>query len=175
MSTQGTVTADTAAGMLALWCASTFEGVDDYAAWESQVEDRIDEAIAAGEFVPVNIESDGAFGVRVAVAPNYLSDRERSYAVIESEPYLLNVSGGEVCLSGIEGIGDRDNAALRLPLPVGRYAVVVTLVAWDDEPASRDPDGRPTDDALPDFVVRVAPEKGDETYRVQGQTFDPPQ
>jgi len=53
MSTQGTVTASTDAGMLALWCASTFEGVDDYNAWESRVEDRIDEAIADGEFVPV--------------------------------------------------------------------------------------------------------------------------
>jgi hypothetical protein len=175
MSTQGTVTARTDAGMLALWCASTFEGIADYDAWETRVEDRIEEAIAHGEFVPVNIRSDGAFGVRVTVAPNGLSARERSCAVTESEPYLLDVSRGEVCLSGIEGIGDRDNAALRLQLPDGRYAVVVTLVAWDDEPASMGPDGTPADDALPDFVVRVAPEKGDETYRVQEQTFDPPQ
>lgn len=175
MSTEGTVTARTDAGMLALWCVSAFAGVDGYDAWESRVDDRLGEAIAAGEFVPVNIESDGAFAVRVAVAPNGLSGRERSYAVVASDPYLLNVSGGEVCLSGVEGIGDRDNAALRLQLPNGRYAVVVTLVAWDDEPASRGPDGRPTDDALPDFVVRVVAERGDETYRLLGQTFDPPQ
>jgi hypothetical protein len=38
-----------------------------------------------------------AFGVRLPVASNGLSARERSYAVTESEPYLLGVSRGEVC------------------------------------------------------------------------------
>jgi hypothetical protein len=46
--------------------------------------------------VPINIQSDGAFGVRLTVASDQLSDRERAYALVSSEPYLLAVTGGDV-------------------------------------------------------------------------------
>lgn len=52
----------------------------------------------------------------------------------------------------------------------GRYAVRVTLVAWDDEPGARDSDGNPVPTALPDFVVQIR----SETYRTEAATFDPP-
>jgi len=174
MSADGLVTAYTDAGMLSLWCSAAFRGVDGYEAWEVRVNERLHDCIAAGELVPVNIRSDGAFGVRIAVTPDVLTAREETYSVVTSEPYLLVVNGGEACLSGLEFVGDRERAALRVRLPDGRYAVRTTLVAWDEEPGARRPDGTPTDTALPDFVVLIEPEKGIETYRQKEETFDPP-
>ena len=102
--------------MLSVWCPRSFASVNGYDAWEQYVNDRLQDAIANGELVPVNIGSDGAWGVRVAVAPDALTERERTYAVVTSEPYLLVVSCGEACLSGIEAVGDPASAALRFPL-----------------------------------------------------------
>ena len=172
MSEHGVVTASTDAGMLALWCAATFDGIVDYESWESRVEDRLGAAISAGELVPVNIRSDGAYGVRVAVAPDTLSPRESQLAFVTSAPYLLVVTGDGAALSGIEHVGSPESAAVQVPLPAGRYEVRVTVVEWDRDPASVGPDGGPTADALPDFVVHIAPETGHEVYRVHEETFD---
>lgn len=62
------VTVATDAGMLALWHGSAFAEIDRLEAWEERVEDRLTEAIQSAELVPVGIQSDGGFGVRVAVA-----------------------------------------------------------------------------------------------------------
>jgi hypothetical protein len=164
----------TDAGMLSVWCPRPFASVNGYDAWEQHVNDRLQEAIANGELVPVNIGSDGAWGVRVAVAPDGLTERERTYAVVTSEPYLLVVSGGEACLSGIEAVGDPASAALRIPLADGRYTVRSTILAWNEEPGALAADGRPTASALSDFVVQIAPELGDEKYRTKEVTFDAP-
>ena len=93
MIDSGVIAARTDAGMLALWSASAFEGVGDYPTWEARVGGRVSEAIAAGEFVPLNVGSDGARGVRVAIAPDGLTDRERQYLVVTSESYLLVNTG----------------------------------------------------------------------------------
>lgn len=174
MSDRGVVTAATDAGMLVLWCPAHFRDVDGYDAWEARVNERLGDAIGSGELVPVNIQSDGAFGVRVATDPPDLTEREQTYAVVTSEPYLLALTGGELCLSGIEGVGDVDRAPLRVTLPDGRYAVRATIVAWDEEPGGRGPDGNPAQDALPDFVLQISPEAGSEQYRTREVTFDPP-
>lgn len=168
------VTVATDGGMLALWCASTFEDVDGYDAWEARVNERLGAAIANGELVPVGIRADGAFGVRVVVAPDGLTVREQEYAFLTSDPYLLEVEGGEVCLSGIEKVGSPEYAELRLQLSNGRYTVRVTLVDWVEEPGSRDPDGKPTESALADFVVAISPAEGSETYRTEEATFPDP-
>lgn len=168
------VTVATDAGMLALWCASTFEDVDGYDAWEARVNERLEAAIASGELVPVGIKADGAFGVRVVVAPDGLTVREQQYAFLTSEPYSLKVEGGEVCLSGIEKVGSPEYAELRLQLSDGRYTVRVTLVDWDAEPGSRNPNGTPTESALADFVVAISPADGSETYRTEDSTFPNP-
>jgi hypothetical protein len=131
----------TDAGMLSVWCPRPFASVGGYDAWEQHVNDRLQEAIANGELVPVNIGSDGAWGVRVAVAPDGLTERERTYAVVTSEPYLLVVSGGEACLSGIEAVGDPASAAIRIPLADGRYTVRSTIVAWNEGPGALAADG----------------------------------
>ena len=109
--------------MLCLWCPAYFSDVDGYDTWESRVNERLSDAIGAGELVPINIQSDGAFGVRVAIAPPDLTEREQAYAVVKSDPYLLVVRGGELCLSGIEGVGDTTRAPLRVTIADGRYTV----------------------------------------------------
>jgi hypothetical protein len=159
--------------MLCAWCPASFADVDGYDAWEARVNERLDDAIRAGELVPVNIQSDGAFGVRVAVSPDGLNERESTYALATSDPYLLVVRGGGICVSRIEQVGDPSGAALQVPISDGRYAVRVTMVAWDEEPGSKGPDGMPTTEALADFIIHVSPEAG-ETYRTNELTFDPP-
>jgi hypothetical protein len=174
MTDRQVVTVVTDAGMLALWSASTFEDIDGYEAWEAGVNERLGAAIASGELVPVGIQADGAFGVRVVVAPDDLTVREQQYTFMTSEPYLLEVEGGEVCLSGIEKVGSPEHAELRLPLSDGRYTVRVTLLDWDAEPGSRNPNGTPTESALADFVVAISPANGSETYRTEEPTFPDP-
>jgi hypothetical protein len=143
--------------MLCVWCPVYFRDVDGYDAWETRVNERLSDAISAGELVPVNIRSDGAFGVRVATDPPDLTERERTFAVVTSEPYLLEVTGGELCLGGIEGVGASDRAPLRVTLPDGRYAVRATIVAWDEEPGGRGPDGKPAEGALRTSSSRFPP------------------
>ena len=167
------VTASTDAGMLAFWCASSFAEIVDYDTWEARLLDRVGIAVSRGELVPINIGYDGAYGVRVAVAPDTLSDRESRYAFVTSDPYLLVVTGEEAALSGIEHVGRPEDAVLRVPLSAGRYSVRVTVVEWDRDPESVGPDGGPTENSLPDFVVQVAPETGTPAYRVREETFDP--
>lgn len=174
MPDDGVVAVRTDAGMLTVWCPRPIASVDGYDAWEQYVNDRLQDAIANGELVPVTIGSDGAWGVRVAVAPEGLTERERTYAVVTSEPYLLVVSGGEACLSGIEAVGDPASAPLRFPLADGRYAVRSTIVAWNEEPGAIGADGRPIASALSDFVVQIARELGTEKYRTKEVTFDAP-
>ena len=161
--------------MLSVWCPRSFASVNGYDAWEQYVNDRLQDAIANGELVPVTFGSDGAWGVRVAVAPDALTERERTYAVVTSEPYLLVVSCGEACLSSVKA---ESNGVIRGPpisLADGRYAVRSTIVAWNEEPGTLATDGRPTASALSDFVVEIEPELGTEEYRTNEVTFDAPE
>ena len=96
------MTVATDAGTLALWRGSAFIGVDGYDAWEERVNERLIDAIRSGELVPVGIQADGAFGVRVAVTPDAATEREARYTLVTSQPYLLVADGGPVFLSGIE-------------------------------------------------------------------------
>jgi hypothetical protein len=110
-------------------------------------------------------------GVRVAIAPDRLAERERTYAVVTSEPYLLVVSAGEACLSGIEAAGDPASAALRFP-----SRMVVTPFGQRSWRGTRSPvpspQMDPTASALSDFVVQIEPELGTQKYRTNEVTFD---
>ncbi len=174
MISSSPVTVATDAGMLALWCAAAFDGVNGYADWEERVNDRLGDAVERGELVPLGIRADGAFGVRLVVAPDGASDRESRWAAVTSEPYLLVVSGGLVCISGLEWVGSPESAPIRANLPDGRYAVRCTLVAWDEEAAAHGLDGPPGEDALPDFLVLVEPAEAEADFRTDVVTFDPP-
>jgi hypothetical protein len=148
--------------------------VDGYDAWEERVNERLIDAIRSGELVPVGIQADGAFGVRVAVTPDAATEREARYTLVTSQPYLLVADGGPVFLSGIEVVGDEQSSPVSLSVPAGRYAVRAAILAWDEEPGARGPDGLPGPNALPDFLVTVAPRDGSETFRTSETTFDPP-
>lgn len=166
----------TASGMLAMWDAEPFEDVVDYDSWESELclDDDIRRHVQAGNLVPINIESDGAFEVlvRYGTAPA-LTQREVEHLVVMSEPYLL-VSSGDVRLSGIEGVGWADDA-VELAVGEGEHEVVLHIIDWHSEPGSTTEDGKPSPQALPDFVVLVSPtsENGG-PYRDEIVTFAPP-
>lgn len=168
------MTVSTDAGSLAVWRGSAFADIDDYDTWETQVNERLHDAMRSGELVPFGIQGDGAFGVRVAVAPDAVSEREARYVFLTSQPYLFVADGGPVFVSGIEHVGLAGSSAVSLVLPAGPHAVRVSMLDWDAEPGSRAPDGRPAPDALADFVVSIAPSDGSETFRVDEATFDPP-
>lgn len=171
---EGITTVATDAGMLALWRASAFAGVDGYAAWEREVNERLPEAIERGELVPIGIQGDGAFGVRVVVAPEAPNERELRHTVVTSEAYLLVADGGAVFVSGVEAVGDAQSSPITVHVPEGRYSVRVSLIAWDEEAGGRGSDGKPTEDALADFPLLIAPSNGSETFRISEVTFDPP-
>jgi hypothetical protein len=174
--------AHTDAGMLAVWNAKRFSAIRDYASWAKSLE--TDEAIlrhlTEGYLVPINIGSDGvsAFTVRINRRTTaQLTNREAKYVFISSEPYLF-VSSGEMCLSGIEHISASPDTALanRMALEEGRYQVTVHLIAWDDEPGSRNENGAPAAHALPDFVILISPDTlPTPPYRMKLETFDRPQ
>src|SRR5450432_1098091 len=100
----------TDSGMLALWEPNHFEGITDYDAWERELlEDTdISRHIQQGAFVPLNIHADGSFQCAIRVgtidAPASLSERERRYLTVSSEPYLFR-SRDRVAISGLEHIG----------------------------------------------------------------------
>jgi hypothetical protein len=160
--------------MLALWRGSAFADIDRYDAWEERVNERLAEAIQSGELIPIGIQGDGAFGVRVAVSPDTATEREVQYTLVTSEPYLLVADGGPIFLSGIEAVGDAQSSPVTLPLAQGRYSVRTSIVAWDEEPGGRGPGGLPAPNALPDLLVVIAPIDGSESFRTTDITFDPP-
>lgn len=167
----------TASGMLALWDAEPFAGIVDYDSWEAALclDEDIEEHVRAGDLVPINIESDGAFEVLVRYGNEpVLTEREIEHLVVSSEPYLL-VSSGEVRLSGVEDIGWVADV-VALAIGEGEYEVVLHIIDWHAEPGSTTEDGKPAPHALPDFVALVcaASEVGG-PYRTELTTFPPPQ
>jgi hypothetical protein len=186
MTTEGAITETalptaTDAGMHALWNPARFTSITDYATWENALleDDDITQRVQAGELVPINIGSGGAFQflVRVGTAGQSpaLTSRERQYLMVSSQPYLY-LSDGTACLSGIEHIGaDLGPPVTTLAVPAGPCAVTIHLIEieWDAEPGAKDAEGDPAPGALPDFVVLISP--GGTTanpYRIQLQTFD---
>jgi hypothetical protein len=170
----------TDAGLFGLWSPTSFHDIVDYETWEDALLDDEDMVrhVVSGAFVPINIGGDGAyqFVVRVgsASAPAGLTERERPYLAVASEPYLFVATAGAV-ISGIEHVGDDPDIGLRVSLEPGRWRVTVALIDWAAEPGQRDDDGAPRPGALPDFVVLINPETGDDHgYRTKAETFDPP-
>jgi hypothetical protein len=171
----------TNSGMLALWSPQDFQNITDYDSWERELLDDTDISrhIQQGAFVPVNIQSDGSYQcvVRSASAgvSAKLSDRERRYLVVSSEPYLFR-SGDTVAISGIEHISrSPDESAASFPLSAGDWAVTVHLIDWPSEPGAKSPDGNPTSTALSDFVILLNPATAETRYRTKIDTFEKPE
>ncbi|MFG2723825.1 hypothetical protein [Streptomyces canus] len=171
----------TDAGMLVLWDPQSFTDIVDYDTWDPQLgeDEDVERHIRTGSLVPINIRSDGAFGVLVRVGgpdrPVVLTERESRHRLVSSEAYLL-CSSGQAWLSGIEAVGaEAWPGTAQFDLPVGRYSVVIHLIAWEDEAGSVDEDGTPSAGALPDFVALVSPAGPEQDiFRSDVETFDRP-
>ena len=164
----------TSAGMCALWQPEAFDFVqfEDWENWAT--EDRnIVESISSGLIVPINVGGDGVFQISVRWGRGAgLTAPERLCLLGSSEPYLL-VSDGWFALGGLEDVGDAEFAsANKNALAVGRYSVTVHLIDWEMDPASVDSSGRPTENALPDFVVVIGTAI-DGAFRTRVRTFAP--
>jgi len=165
----------TNSGMLGLWDYSTYQHIVDYDTWESEfAEDKdIIRNIKSATYVPINIQSDGVFCVDVKLQEDAeLSDRERSYLTVSSQPYLLKTKG-KVALSGMETVGKEPENNVRIfEVDPGEYEVIIHLIAWDEEPGAKGSDGTPTKDALPDFVVCISSKDNThQTFRQEVETF----
>lgn len=168
----------TGAGMFGLWKPERFDAVTSLDEWEDQVADEtaLLAHIADGSFVPINIFADGAFQVTVRDGRgiNDLSEREQRVRLVSSEPFLL-ISNGRVLLGGIEAVGHYSGTpSVPIDLPPGRYSVRIHLIDWKAEPEAARPDERPSESALPDFVVQISPESGSGPFRTSVVTFDRP-
>jgi hypothetical protein len=168
----------TSAGMFGVWRASAFEHVNELEQWENEVaeDSALERQISAGAFVPINIGGNGAFqiAVRGVEAAGNLSERERMYLLVSSEPYLL-VSDGVLGLGGLEAVGNYTGVEkAEILLESGTYAAVV-LVDWQAEPGSRGSDRNSSSKALPDFIVEIfADVQGELKCRTKVDTFDRP-
>jgi len=176
MEVSGVMATD--AGMGALWAPGSFDSIVDYDTWESELleDDDIAQHITRGALVPVNIGGDGAFQVVARTgessAPAQLTNRERKFVAVTSEPYLL-ITNGDAVISGIEHVGAESNDGMRIPLPAGRWSVTIFLIDWEAEPGQADDAGRPAPTALPDFAILINPENhANREYRTQVQTFE---
>lgn len=166
--------ASTEAGMLAIFSPEGVAGIGEPA------QDVVRELIDAGALVPINIGGDGAWQVVLRAGGAGLTEREAAYCLLSSEPYLLACQG-MAYVGGIEEVSAQPEDT-GLPVRPGRYSVTVHLIEWEAEPGSRDADGQPTADALPDFVVllewdaplsgELAPGAPEPVYRREPVTFD---
>jgi hypothetical protein len=171
----------TNSGMLALWDPKHFAGIASYETWEAEMleEDDIARHIEQGAYVPINIRSDVAFECEVRVGnenmPDELSPRESEYLAATSQPYLYR-SHGNACLSGIERVeGNPPPIIASLSVPNGNYSATVHMLDWDTEPGAKDPDGKPSPGALPDFLILLNPVTDSITdFRKSVETFDRP-
>lgn len=169
----------THSGMYALWEGRAFPDVVDYDSWESRLlEDAdIENEIAAGHLVPINIHADGVseIEVRVGTANDraVLASREEKYLTVSTPaPYLLK-AGDRLHFGGIEHVhAEPVPETGALSLAPGRYEVHVHLIDWQQEPGMTNPDGSPLPGALPDFIVLLNPANGAESGRLTVNTFD---
>lgn len=132
--------------------------------------------IQIGKFVPINIQSDGGFQfvVRIGNVQNLEKPdtRESQYSFVSSEAYLFDTDG-DAYVSGFEHISG--NYLENLPnfsLKKGRYVVNVYMLDWEAESGSKDENGQPTANALPDFLILINPEEAPIQYRQKVLTFD---
>jgi len=48
------------------------------------------------------------------------------------------------------------------------------MIAWDDEPGAKGPDGKPSASAMSDFVVLVHPASADQKFATDLEAFERP-
>lgn len=169
----------TDAGMHGLWSPEAFAGVDGYDSWARELEEDVDilRHIRAGSFVPINIGADLVAEIEVRVSTSgdtRLSDREEKFLAISSQCYRFR-SSGSIAVGGIEHVAGRVEAPARtMPLPAGEWSVIVHMLDWDKEPGAFIAAGKPSSNALPDFLVVISPALPGQQFRLSLWTFDRP-
>jgi len=150
-------TYQTDSGMLCMWDYDSFKHIHDYDSWDEELceDEDISRNIQKSSFVPLNL-GDGVFEVDVRIGAGNLSEREKEYLLVPSQPYLLTTSG-KVCISGLEHVSrDLDDGISVIELSPGQFVVQIYLIDWNQEPGAVDVDGNPTDIALPDMIVYIS-------------------
>jgi hypothetical protein len=90
MPIEGSCILSTDSGMHVLWAPAPFANVHDYDTWDNELGEDADiqRHVVAGNLVPINIGSDGAFAFVVRVGagsePARLSERETQYLTVSS-------------------------------------------------------------------------------------------
>jgi hypothetical protein len=169
----------TGAGMHALWSPDAFASVSDYDSWAAELEEDKDirRQVRKGVLVPINIHSDlvAQIEVRVGAAGgSALSSREKRYRVVSSEPYRF-VSNGRIAVGGLEHVcGNVSKPARSMTLPAGVWSVNIHLLAWLDEPGGKTKRGKPSANALPDYLVILSASSRKGRFRTSLQTFPRP-
>ena len=114
---------------------------------------------AAGHLVAVGTGSDGTFNVRLTdSAPG---ERERRY-LAHSLDFRLDVRHGRLFLGNDWHLPNGDfwrekelaDPEWWVEVPIGRYRVTVSSIAWHEEPGSTDEQGYVTPGALPAYLVQ---------------------
>lgn len=163
----------TNAGMCALWQPESFE-FDEFEDWEDWATENqnLTASATSGLFVPINVGGDGVFQIAVRWDRDAgLIESEQRCLLAVSDPYLV-VSQGRLVLGGLEDVGDAEFASSNaIPIAAGRYAVTINLIDWKADLPSVDSSGKPTENALPDFVIVIEPAI-DGPYRTEVQTFE---
>jgi hypothetical protein len=165
--------------MFALWEKSAFHDVTDYETWESRLleDSDIENEIAAGRLVPINIHGDSVSEIEVRVgtqaAQASLSERESRHITVSTPaPYFLHAKT-TLYFGGIEHVAaDPPPETGSLAIEPGDYQVQVHLIDWQQEPDMVNPDGSPKLGALPDFIVVLNPVGNQRPSRVSVNTFD---
>jgi len=159
--------------MCAVWQPQAFS-FDDFEGWEDwATEDgRLGEPISSGIFVPINVGGGGVFQIIVRWGAGAgLTEPERQCLVASSDPYLF-ISRGCLALGGLEDCGNVESGSSSfVEVADGRYSVRIDLIDWKADPRSLDSSGRPTKNALPDFVVSLGPGSSG-SYRTTVNTFE---
>lgn len=159
--------------MLCIWDYDRFKHIHDYDSWDEELceDEDILRNIENHSFVPLNL-GDGVFEVEVRIGDNNLSEREKEYLLVPSQPYLLKTSG-RVCISGLEHVsGEIDDNISNLDISMGQYIVQINLIDWNQESGAVDENGNPTEIALPDMIVFIS-EKNNSAmeFRTEIETF----
>ncbi len=150
-----TVHLATDVGLLAVIAPGGLAGRQDNDSWWTD-EDLLLAEANAGHIIPIETGEEGGFAVRVTF--DELDERERRLAAQSALFWLHVADDGEVAVVSGEELSfpDTSGAATFWAEP-GAYTATVTRLRWTE---AADDD---TEDALPDYVVRLQPfEPGDE-------------
>lgn len=155
-------TLSTQSGMCCVWDKKIGQTIDSYEKWETLFLDDKDRLmhIQNQQFVPININANGAFEFTVRYGDDViLNEREQNACIAQSNTYALYPTEN-IVVSGIEHIEEPLNDKFSIEIPINTeklYRVEIYLIDWKAEKNYVDKKGFPKDGALSDFVILIKP------------------